>query len=51
MNPSLKNLVQRLTNLDKKAEVLDKALQNVRLEINNVLWDFIELKRSKEKKA
>jgi len=41
-------LAQRLTDLDKKAQELDEALKDVRVEINNVLWDLVELKKSKD---
>lgn len=49
MEALLKNLVQKLTDLDKKAEELDEVLRDVQVEINNVLWDLIELKKDREK--
>ena len=50
MEPALKNLVQKLSDLDKRAEELAKVLQDVRIEINNMLWDFLELKKGKHLK-
>jgi len=34
----LKQLTQKLTDLNKRAEELDMVLQDVRVEINNMLW-------------
>jgi len=42
-------LAQRLTDLDKKAEELDEALKDVRVEINDILWDLVELKKNGKK--
>jgi len=47
MDLTLKNLVQKLSDLDKRAEDLANVLQDVRIEINNMLWDLIELKKGK----
>lgn len=44
-----KKLAQKLIELDKKAEELDKVLQGVRIEINNLLWDFIEMRKAESK--
>ena len=51
MDPAFKNLVQKLSDLDKKAEELANVLQDVRIEINNMLWDLIELRKGKEKRG
>jgi len=51
MNTMLKNLPQKLTDLGKKAEEFDKLLTNLRIEINDVLWDLVELKNSKDTKS
>lgn len=51
MQLDLGKLTERLTDLDKKAEEFDKLLTDLRTEINDLLWDLIELKRGKEKKA
>lgn len=48
MDIKYKKLAQALTELDKKAEELDKVLQDVRVEINSVFWDFIELRKEKK---
>jgi len=48
MKTDFDKLTQKLTDLNKKAEELDMVLQDVRVEINNVLWDFIELKQKKK---
>ena len=44
-------LTQRLTDLDKKAQELDEALKDVRVEINNVLWEIVEMKSVKNDKS
>lgn len=51
MKLNFDKLTQRLTDLDKKAEEFDKLLTDLRTEINNVLWDLIELRKGKEKKT
>ena len=47
MNTMLKNLPQKLTDLGKKAEEFDKLLTNLRIEINDALWDLMELRKSR----
>ena len=49
MDLQLKKMPQKLIALDKKAEELSNTLQDVRVEISNLLWDFIELKNNKLK--
>lgn len=44
MEISLKKLPQALLDLDKKLQDLDEIIKDVRVEINNVLWDLVELK-------
>lgn len=44
-----KNLLQKLINLDKKAEELDEILKDVRIETQSVLWESVELKLKKDK--
>lgn len=46
-----KKLTHKLIDLNKKAEEFDKLLTDLRTEINNVIWDLMELKKGKEKKA
>lgn len=49
MELDLEKLTKKLADLDKKAEEPDKVLQNVRLEINNVLWDLVEVRKDDKK--
>lgn len=42
-------LTHRLIDLDKKAEELDEVLKDVRVEINDVFWDLVELKKDRKK--
>lgn len=49
MKLNFDKLTQRLLDLDKKAEELDEILTNVRVEIHNVLWDLVELKKDGKK--
>ena len=49
MDAQFKRLSQTLGELDNKAEELDVALQNIRVEINDVLWDLRGLKKIKLK--
>ena len=44
-------LAQRLTDLDKKAQEIDEIVKDVRVELNNLLWDLVELKNSKDTKS
>lgn len=46
MHSSLKKLPQALIDLDKKAEKFDEQLKDIRIEIHNLLWELIELKKS-----
>lgn len=48
MGLGLGKLTQKLIDLDKKAEELDTVLRNVRVEINNVFWDLMGLKKGKD---
>lgn len=50
MNSALKNLVQKLSDLDKKAEEFDRGLIALRIEISDMLWDLVELKKRKNEK-
>jgi len=44
-----KNLLQKLIDLDEKAGELDNRLKDVRIEMLNILWDFVELNIKKDK--
>lgn len=46
---NLKKLHQALIDLDKKMQELDEMVRNVRIEIQNVLWDLLELKQQGKK--
>lgn len=48
MNMKPKQLIQALTDLDKKAQKLDEVLKDLRVEINNVFWDLIEAGKNKK---
>jgi hypothetical protein len=45
------SLTKKLIALDKKGEQLDEALKDVRVAVNDVLWDLVELKNSKDTKS
>lgn len=45
-----KNLLQKLINLDKKAEELDNILKDTRIEMQNVLWELADRKLKKTDK-
>lgn len=46
MDSSLKKLSQALADLSRKAEELDKALTTLRTEINDMLWEIIDIKKN-----
>lgn len=43
-----KQLTQKLLDLDKKAQELDEVLKDVRVAVNDVLWDLVEMKTDKK---
>lgn len=45
-----KKLIQTLNQLDQKAQELDEVLKDVRVEVNDLLWDLKELKKDKDGK-
>jgi len=49
MDSSLKKLPQALIDLDKKAEKFDEHLKDIRIEIHDLLWKLIEIKKSSHK--
>lgn len=49
MDTALKKLPQALIDLDKKAEKFDEQLRDIRIEINDLLWKLLELKKGKNK--
>lgn len=49
MKLDIRKTTQQLTELGRKAEELDEILKDVRVEINNVLWDLMELKDIEDK--
>ena len=48
MTEEVKKLSQKLIDLDKKAEELDEALKDIRIKIDMVFWDLMELKKKQE---
>ena len=42
MNLNIRELMQRLIDLQTQAEKIDKALKDVRIETNNIIWDLAE---------
>lgn len=50
MKLDFKKLTQKLNDLDKKAEELDKLITELRIEINSVMWELVELKTNKDGK-
>lgn len=48
MKPSIDKITQQLADLLDKTEKLDEALKDIRVKINDVLWDLMELKKGKE---
>lgn len=45
-----KNIVKKLGNLDKKAQELEERLTKIRIEIHDLLWELVEIKKQKDKK-
>ena len=48
MDAQIKKIVQQLTDLQDKTQHLDDLLKDVRVKINDIIWDFVELRKSKE---
>lgn len=46
-----KNLARRLSELDKRAKIIDDKIKEIRIEINDLFWSLIELKKSKDESA
>jgi len=46
MKNELKKFTEILIDLDKKAKELDDRLQEIRMLIHTMMWDFIEMKKS-----
>jgi len=42
MNLNIRELMQRLIDLQIQAEKIDEALKDVRIETNNIIWDLAE---------
>lgn len=41
----IKNLIESLIVLDEEAKRLDENIKDVRMEIHNLLWDLMALKK------
>jgi len=50
MELDFEKLTQKLSDLDKMADGLDGLLKDLRVEIHDILWDLIELKKEKVEK-
>lgn len=50
MELDFEKLTQKLSDLDKMADGLDGLLKDLRVEIHDILWDLIELKKRKGRK-
>lgn len=48
MKLNLDKLTQKLLDLDKKAEEFDKLITDLRIEINDVFWDLVEMRKEKD---
>lgn len=48
MDADIKKLVQQLTTLQDKAQEVDNLLNDVRIKINDMIWDLVEMRKSKE---
>jgi len=46
MSPEIKNLIESLVQLDKEIQKLEEALKDMRVEIHNVFWESIELRKN-----
>lgn len=40
---------QTLSALDKKAQQLEKSLQQLRIEVHNLVWDLVEARKESKK--
>lgn len=51
MDAKYRNLARKLSELDKKAQIVDDKIKEVRIGINNLCWSFIDLKKSKDQSS
>ena len=49
MEVDIKKLIQQLTTIQDKAQEVDNLLNDVRTKINDVIWDLVEINKSKNK--
>lgn len=47
MDTQIKNTIRQLTDLQDKAQQLDELLKDVRVKINDIIWDFVETRKNK----
>lgn len=49
METDIKNLINQLATLQDKTQQLDDLLKDVRVRINDIIWDLVELKKHDKK--
>jgi len=48
MNLNIRELMQRLIDLQIQAEKIDKTLKDIRVKTNNIIWDLAETIKKNE---
>jgi len=48
MDTQIKNTIRELSDLQDKTQQLDELLKDVRVKINDMLWDLVEMRKTKE---
>ena len=48
MEADIKKLIQQLTVLQDKAQELDDMLKDIRVKLNDAIWDLVEMRKSKK---
>lgn len=46
MEVDIKRLIQQLTTIQDKAQEVDNLLNDIRVKINDVIWDLMEIRKS-----
>ena len=47
MDTQIENTIRQLTDLQDKTQHLDDLLKDVRVKINDIIWDLVELRKPK----
>lgn len=47
MDAEYRNLARKLSELDKEAQLVDDKIKELRVEINNLYWSLIGLKKNR----